>query len=91
MRAARAISTSCFTRSKNFSVHRVFPRYGSKLRRGRKLTTALPDAAAPTFSLTPGYVSAVPGLTVASRERLPCHRFPGSGPGDALPLTPPEP
>ena len=35
----------------------------------RKLTAALPDTIALTLSLIPGYVGAVPGLTVASRQR----------------------
>ena len=35
----------------------------------RKLTAALPDTIALTLSLILGYVGAVPGLTVASRQR----------------------
>ena len=34
-----------------------------------KLTTALPGTIATTLSLIPGYVGAVPGLTVASIQR----------------------
>ena len=50
-----------------------------------KLTTALPGTIATTLSLIPGYAGVIPGLTVASRQRSTCHRFPGTVSGRCTP------
>ena len=67
-----------------------FPTVRLKAQVPLKLTTALPGTIATALSLIPGYVGAVPGLTVASRQRL-FHRSPAQCPGGAFPLAPPEP